>query len=329
MASENIHQVFIANPITSNAPTDLMYFGQSPYGIGNDAAMTYANFSAQFISTLSFTAVGSTPNADGASTSGSSITLQPASATLPGLVSATTQTFGGAKTFQLGITANGGPINLATDTGADAVNIGTASTAGRAVNIGNTSGTTTLTLSAGSGGISTPSLTASAVVVTSSLDVLTNISLTNGQLLIGASGALPTATTLTAGANIGITNASGSITIAATGLASFVWNNVATSSQALANNNGYITNNGASLVTYTLPATAAQGTIIEIAGFSAGGWLIAQNASQEIFFGNQHTTIGVGGSLASTNQYDQIKLLCVIANTNWVVRESIGSITVV
>ncbi len=46
--SSNIHQVFVANPITSNTSTDLMYFGQSPYGAGNDAAMTYANFSAQF-----------------------------------------------------------------------------------------------------------------------------------------------------------------------------------------------------------------------------------------------------------------------------------------
>jgi hypothetical protein len=47
--SKNINQVFTANPITSNASTDLMYFGQSPYGITNDAAMTYANFSAQFL----------------------------------------------------------------------------------------------------------------------------------------------------------------------------------------------------------------------------------------------------------------------------------------
>ena len=46
--SQNINQIFIVNPITSNASTDLMYFGQSPYGGGNDAAMTYANFSAQF-----------------------------------------------------------------------------------------------------------------------------------------------------------------------------------------------------------------------------------------------------------------------------------------
>ena len=46
--SQNIHQIFVANPITSNTSTDLMYFGQSPYGAGNDSAMTYANFSAQF-----------------------------------------------------------------------------------------------------------------------------------------------------------------------------------------------------------------------------------------------------------------------------------------
>ena len=46
--SKNIDQIFIANPITSNAATDLMYFGQSPYGAGNDAAMLYSNFAAQF-----------------------------------------------------------------------------------------------------------------------------------------------------------------------------------------------------------------------------------------------------------------------------------------
>ena len=46
--SKNIEQVYAANPITTNASTDLMYFGQSPYGAGNDAAMTYSNFSAQF-----------------------------------------------------------------------------------------------------------------------------------------------------------------------------------------------------------------------------------------------------------------------------------------
>lgn len=52
MASENIDQIFIANPITTNVTTDLMYFGRSPYGVGNDAAMTFGNFSNQFNRTV-------------------------------------------------------------------------------------------------------------------------------------------------------------------------------------------------------------------------------------------------------------------------------------
>lgn len=46
--SKNIHQVYIDNPITTNNAQDLMYFGQSPYGAGNDAAMLFSDFSAQF-----------------------------------------------------------------------------------------------------------------------------------------------------------------------------------------------------------------------------------------------------------------------------------------
>lgn len=46
--SKTLDQIYIANPITSNASTDLMYFAQSPYTAGHDAGMTYANFSAQF-----------------------------------------------------------------------------------------------------------------------------------------------------------------------------------------------------------------------------------------------------------------------------------------
>ena len=48
--SKTLDQIFIANPITSNASTDLMYFSQSPYSANHDAAMTYANFALQFAS---------------------------------------------------------------------------------------------------------------------------------------------------------------------------------------------------------------------------------------------------------------------------------------
>ena len=46
--SKNIKQVYDTNPITSNTSTDLMYFGQSPYGNTDDAAMLFSDFAAQF-----------------------------------------------------------------------------------------------------------------------------------------------------------------------------------------------------------------------------------------------------------------------------------------
>lgn len=106
-----------------------------------------------------------------------------------------------------------------------------------------------------------------------------------------------------------------------------VWTNVTSNTQALVPDSAYVTNNGASLVTYTLPVLAAFGTQIQIAGYSAGGWLIAQNALQNIIFGNITTTTGIGGSLASTNNGDQVDLLCVVANTTWVVLSALGNLT--
>jgi hypothetical protein len=151
---------------------------------------------------------------------------------------------------------------------------------------------------------------------------------TNGQLLIGNTGNNPSAATLTAGTNISVTNGGGTITIAGTGAASFTWNNSATGSVALVANNGYLANNG-SLITFTLPATAAQLSIIRIAGYGAGGWTIAQASGQEIFFGSVHTTSGASGSLSSSNQYDQVNLLCTVANTTWVVMDALGNLTYV
>lgn len=147
--SKNIDQVFTANPITSNTGTDLMYFGQSPYGAGDDAAMLYSNFSAQFAPT------------------GSQIT------------------------------------------------------------------------------------------------------------------------------NV----------------------NQATSSAALSANHRYATNNGASLVTYTLPVSPTIGDTYIIIGGSSGGWTVAQNASQQIHLGSSATTAGVGGSISSSNQYDCVSVTNVAANT--------------
>lgn len=109
--------------------------------------------------------------------------------------------------------------------------------------------------------------------------------------------------------------------------ADFTWNDVTGASASMAVSNGYAANN-AGLVTLTLPAIAAFGAIVEVAGNGAGGWLIAQNAGQAIKFGNSSTTVGVAGSVASTNRYDSIRLLCVTANTTWVALSAIGNLTI-
>jgi hypothetical protein len=96
----------------------------------------------------------------------------------------------------------------------------------------------------------------------------------------------------------------------------------------MAINTGYTANN-ASLITFTLPATAAYGTELYVVGKGTGLWTIAQNAGQSIHFGAINTTTGTGGSLSSTLQYDVIGMVCTVANTAWTVIQSIGDITYV
>lgn len=52
--SKTLDQIFIANPITTNNNTDLMYFSRSPYTTGNDTAMLFSDFAAQFGGSLGF-----------------------------------------------------------------------------------------------------------------------------------------------------------------------------------------------------------------------------------------------------------------------------------
>jgi hypothetical protein len=98
--------------------------------------------------------------------------------------------------------------------------------------------------------------------------------------------------------------------------------------RALLVNQGVLGNRG-SAQTFTLPDTAAQGSIIRITQIGAGAITIAQNAGESIRFGTSTTTVGVGGSLTATNTGDSIELICVTANTGWQVLSSIGSWVVV
>ena len=109
----------------------------------------------------------------------------------------------------------------------------------------------------------------------------------------------------------------------------FTWTQVSTTSQALANGNGYYCTNAA-LTTLTLPASPTPGTEIKIQGTAtnSGFWRIAQNAGQKIYFGNQATTTGVGGSITSTNARDSVSLLCTSV-TEFEVTAAVGNLTVV
>ena len=101
------------------------------------------------------------------------------------------------------------------------------------------------------------------------------------------------------------------------------WSREAGAAIAAVQGHGYVNTNVA-LTTITLPLTAALGTVIEVMGESAGLYTIAQNAGQNIQFGNLSTTVGVGGSLEATGRYAAIKLICRIPNLTWSVIANVG-----
>ena len=150
----------------------------------------------------------------------------------------------------------------------------------------------------------------------------------NGQTFIGSTGLDPVAATLTAGGGITITNGAGTITIS-TASGGSAWVDQTTTPITMATNTGYTSDDGASLVTFTLPTTSAIGDFVEINGKGVGLYTIAQATGQQIHFGNIASTLGAGGSVSSILEYDCIRLRCLTANTIWVVVSSVGNFTLV
>ncbi len=146
---------------------------------------------------------------------------------------------------------------------------------------------------------------------------------TNGQLLIGSTGAdLAVAALASADSTVTITNGAGTIDLSVPSGGIVGWTEVTGAAQAGVVNQGYITNRGAG-VTVTLPDTAAVGSVLRIAG-KLGNWVLAQNAGETVHFGDQDTTPGAGGSLTATDASDCIELVCTTANTDWTIVSSIG-----
>jgi hypothetical protein len=243
------------------------------------------------------------------------------------------------------ITPGAGSIDLAVAAGNDAILTLTGDTGGAisptsgninivgGTGIGTSGSSSNMTINLDSpvtvsnGGTGATTLTDGGVLIGSGTSAVTvTAQPTNGQLLIGSTGSDPVLATLTEGSGITITEGAGSITVASSG-GGLAWVEVTGTTQSAAVNTGYITNN-ASLVTVTLPSTAALGEVIRVTGEGAGGWSLAQNAGQTVHFGNQSTTTGAGGSLASSHRRDTVELVCVTANTDFNVLSSIGNITI-
>ncbi|HTX21319.1 MAG TPA: sialidase family protein [Candidatus Aquilonibacter sp.] len=84
------------------------------------------------------------------------------------------------------------------------------------------------------------------------------------------------------GAGHGLTNVPGA----------FFWVTIAGTSVQMQPNVGYICANDVSPVTNTLPVSPSVGDTFKVCGIGGAGWIIAQNAGQNVFAGNLSTTVG-------------------------------------
>jgi len=142
--------------------------------------------------------------------------------------------------------------------------------------------------------------------------------LTDGQLLIGETGNPVNAGSIVAGTGMSVNYNNPNIEISSTG-GGLTWTTDATGTIAAAVDNGYVCSN-AGATTITLPATCAVGQKVEIEGLGAGGWILTANSGQTIQIGSSTTT--TGGTLTSAAATDNIKVVCIVANTTWRVQRT-------
>ena len=93
---------------------------------------------------------------------------------------------------------------------------------------------------------------------------------------------------------------------------------------AMVANSGYKLTNAAA-VALTLPATSPLGSQILIAtsNAAAGGFVISQNAGQNIVYGDDASTVGIAGTVRTTIgipvQYQSLWMICTVADTQWTI----------
>ena len=261
--------------------------------------------------------------------------------------------FSGAATVAATVTTNG--QLLIGSTAAPNIRVGTLASAAGTITITPGAGTINLDLAGGSIAIDSINVDANTPPGTDPVvpDAAGLLTITGGQVAAGGVGAnvirtdslavntftieiqRSTAVASTASLNNGVSHfdsadftvdANGFVSLA--GASGFVWNEITVvGPTSMVTNNGYVANNIA-LVTLTLPAAAAFGTVIRVAGKGTGRWSIAQNAGQSIIVNASTSTVGVGGSVAASATNDCVELLCTTANTTWTAISSMGVLVI-
>lgn len=173
------------------------------------------------------------------------------------------------------------------------------------------------------GGLGVASPTSNGVLIAKGLDPVESVTLSDGQIIIGRSGNVPLAASITGGTGITVTNGANSITISTN--ESENWTEVSATTQALEVNTNYICTN-AGVTTLTLPSVAPLGSVIEITS-TASTYIVAQNAAQSIKFMGVSTTTGVTGTYTSDVVGAAVRLVCVLENSTWQVLSALGNPT--
>jgi hypothetical protein len=137
---------------------------------------------------------------------------------------------------------------------------------------------------------------------------------TNGQVLVGSTGADPVFATLTGTGGITFTLGAGTLAINST--AGGVNWTIITADQTAAINTSYICNK-AGLLTLTMPSTAAVGSVIGVMNMNtaAGISILSANPGQ-LSIGTSLATANTG-HLDSIALGDALFLVCTVANTTW------------
>ena len=161
--------------------------------------------------------------------------------------------------------------------------------------------------------------TAHGVIIGEGSSAVAAVTLAAGQVIIGTTASDPVAGTMTGSAGITVQATTGAINIQGSGVG-LTWTPAPSTPVTAAINNAYIITD-ASTVTITLPTTAAVGSVVGIVGKGAGGWIFQPGAGGTIQFGN----VTASTAINSTNLYDTMFVVCVVANTTWVVFSSIGN----